>query len=154
MAIASRANERCRLPRPWSPRRRYKLFSIYTWPMKAFLKRAGYEPDQLYTMTRWVMVTTARICPKPMRPMLHPNLSLSGSTKGLVGERRRPPQIGVSRSTTSRVFGGRRVNLNPEPDAREALIKAAGRTGLALPGDLRDEQFASDWLRTPPERQT
>ena len=37
------------------------------------------------------------------------------------------------------------INYHPdeEPDAREviALIKAEGRTGLALPGDLRDEAF-------------
>jgi hypothetical protein len=37
------------------------------------------------------------------------------------------------------------INYLPaeEPDAREviALIKAAGRTGLAIPGDLRDEVF-------------
>ena len=37
------------------------------------------------------------------------------------------------------------INYLPdeEPDAREviALIKAEGRVGLALPGDLRDEAF-------------
>src|SRR5579871_2632106 len=36
-----------------------------------------------------------------------------------------------------------------EPDAQEviALIKAEGRTGLALPGDIRDEQFCQDMVR-------
>ena len=30
--------------------RRYKLFGIYWWPMKDFLKAAGYGPDQLYML--------------------------------------------------------------------------------------------------------
>ena len=37
------------------------------------------------------------------------------------------------------------INYLPaeEPDAKEVmdLIKAAGRTGVAIPGDLRDEKF-------------
>ena len=40
------------------------------------------------------------------------------------------------------------INYHPdeEPDAREviAIIKAAGRTGVAIPGDLRDEAFCRD----------
>jgi NAD(P)-dependent dehydrogenase (short-subunit alcohol dehydrogenase family) len=40
------------------------------------------------------------------------------------------------------------INYFPteEPDAQEviALIKAEGRTGLAIPGDLRDEKFCQD----------
>jgi NAD(P)-dependent dehydrogenase (short-subunit alcohol dehydrogenase family) len=40
------------------------------------------------------------------------------------------------------------INYHPdeEPDAREVidLIKAAGRTGIAIPGDLRDEPFCRD----------
>ena len=43
------------------------------------------------------------------------------------------------------------INYFPteEPDAQEviALIKAEGRIGLAIPGDLRDEAFASAWSR-------
>jgi NAD(P)-dependent dehydrogenase (short-subunit alcohol dehydrogenase family) len=36
-----------------------------------------------------------------------------------------------------------------EPDAQEviALIKAEGRTGLALPGDIRDEKFCQEMVR-------
>jgi NAD(P)-dependent dehydrogenase (short-subunit alcohol dehydrogenase family) len=43
------------------------------------------------------------------------------------------------------------INYFPteEPDAQEviALIKAEGRTGLALPGDLRDESFCQQLVR-------
>ena len=43
------------------------------------------------------------------------------------------------------------INYFPteEPDAREviALIKADGRKGLALPGDIRDEQFCHELVR-------
>ncbi|CCE06374.1 putative oxidoreductase, NAD(P)-binding domain [Bradyrhizobium sp. STM 3843] len=43
------------------------------------------------------------------------------------------------------------INYYPteEPDAQEvlALIKAEGRTGLAIPGDLRDEKFCQELVR-------
>lgn len=43
------------------------------------------------------------------------------------------------------------INYFPteEPDAQEviALIKAEGRTGLAIPGDLRDEKFCQDLVQ-------
>jgi NAD(P)-dependent dehydrogenase (short-subunit alcohol dehydrogenase family) len=43
------------------------------------------------------------------------------------------------------------INYYPteEPDAQEviALIKAEGRTALAIPGDLRDEKFCQDLVR-------
>src|ERR1700744_4460074 len=43
------------------------------------------------------------------------------------------------------------INYFPteEPDAQQviALIKAEGRIGLAIPGDLRDEQFCQELVR-------
>ena len=43
--------------------RRYKLFGIYWWPMKAFLKAAGYGPDQLYMLKDYRDATTADLVP-------------------------------------------------------------------------------------------
>jgi hypothetical protein len=43
------------------------------------------------------------------------------------------------------------INFYPteEPDAHEViqLIEEAGRTGVAIPGDLRDESFCQRWSR-------
>ena len=43
--------------------RRYKLFGIYWWPMKAFLKRDGYGPDQLYMLGDYRDAITADLVP-------------------------------------------------------------------------------------------
>ena len=43
---------------------RYKLFGIYWWPIKAFLKRMGYGPEQLYMLGDYQDATTAALVPK------------------------------------------------------------------------------------------
>jgi len=44
--------------------KRYKLFGIYWWPVKALLKRAGYGPDQLYMLGSYQDADTAAMVPK------------------------------------------------------------------------------------------
>ena len=44
--------------------RRYKLFGIYWWPMKAFLKAAGYGPDQLYMLKDYRDAITVALVPE------------------------------------------------------------------------------------------
>jgi hypothetical protein len=43
--------------------RRYKLFGIYWWPMKDFLKAAGYGKDQLYILGDYRDAITADLVP-------------------------------------------------------------------------------------------
>jgi hypothetical protein len=43
--------------------RRYKLFGIYWWPMKEFLKAAGYGKDQLYMLGDYRDAITADLVP-------------------------------------------------------------------------------------------
>lgn len=44
--------------------RRYRLFGIYWWPVKALLKRAGYGPDQLYLLGNYHDHATAALVPR------------------------------------------------------------------------------------------
>jgi hypothetical protein len=41
----------------------YKLFGIYWWPMKDFLKAAGYGKDQLYMLGDYRDAITADLVP-------------------------------------------------------------------------------------------
>jgi len=43
---------------------RYKLFGVYWWPIKAFLKRVGYGREQLYMLGDYQDATTAALVPK------------------------------------------------------------------------------------------
>lgn len=43
--------------------RRYKLFGVYWWPVKALLKRSGYGPDQLGLLGAYQDPETAAMVP-------------------------------------------------------------------------------------------
>jgi len=44
--------------------RRYKLFGIYWWPIKALLKASGYTTDNLYMLGGYQDEMTASLVPK------------------------------------------------------------------------------------------
>ena len=43
--------------------KRYKLFGVYWWPMKALLRRAGYGQAQLYMLGTYQDPVTAALVP-------------------------------------------------------------------------------------------
>jgi hypothetical protein len=61
--------------------RRYKLFGIYWWPMKDFLKAAAYGKDQLYMLADYRDAITADLVPamRCIAPVPHIPRIISGA---------------------------------------------------------------------------